>query len=167
MSDYRRLVIGVVMLLLTGSIAAETTTILLVRHAEKAATAGDDPELTQEGRARAEKLATAIEDVDIAAIYSTPFKRTRDTVAPIASAKGIEVIVTEAGPGFTDDLAARILEDHRGETVLVVGHSNTLGATIQTLGGGPAVDLDESEYGDLFVCTIPDGGVPVVLRLKF
>ena len=27
--------------------------------------------------------------------------------------------------------------------------------------------LDEREYGDLFICTISDGGEPTMLRLKF
>jgi len=150
-----------------GAVAAQTTTVLLVRHAEKMTTGGSDPQLTDDGRARAENLAAMLKDVELEAIYSTPFVRTRGTVAPVAKAKGIELTITEVGPGFEKALAERILAENKGGTVLVVGHSNTIGRTIAALGAGQPFDLDESEYGDLFVCTLPDGGEPKVIRLKF
>jgi len=145
---------------------AELTTVLLVRHAEKVATTDKDPDLTDDGHAHARALVETLARVDLAAIYSTPFTRTRDTVAPVAAAKGLEITVVEAGPDLATTLARRILEEHRGRTVLVSGHSNTLGPTLEALGAGPSFELDESEYGDLFVCTIPEQGPPRVLRLK-
>jgi len=151
----------------TGTVAAQTTTVILVRHAEKMTTGGKDPELTEEGRARARHLAAMLKDVELDAIYSTPFVRTRETVAPVANAKGIDVTITEVGPGFEQALAERIMAEEKGGTVLVVGHSNTIGRTIAALGAGQPFDLDESEYGDLFVCTFPEEGEPRVLRLKF
>jgi 2,3-bisphosphoglycerate-dependent phosphoglycerate mutase len=156
----------IAILLLAPAIPAETTTVLLVRHAEKVATTGSDPELTEEGRAHAEMLAAVLADVELAAIYSTPFRRTRDTVAPVAKAKGLEITVIEAGSDLAGSTAARILGENRGRTVLVSGHSNTLGPTLEALGAGPSFELDESEYGDLFVCTIPEQGAPSLLRLK-
>jgi broad specificity phosphatase PhoE len=159
--------VAFVTLLAAGSAAAQTTTVLLVRHAEKAATGGSDPALTAEGRARAQRLAQVLEHVDLAAVYSTPFTRTRDTAGPVAAAKRIDLTVTEVGPNFVENLAERILSEQRGKTVLVVGHSNTLGPTIAALGAGEAFELDESEYGDLFVCTIPETGPPTMLRLTF
>ncbi len=160
-------VLGLAMLLLGGSVMAETTTVLLVRHAEKAATGGTDPELTDKGHERAEALAAMLAEVDIATIYSTPFNRTRDTAAPVAKAKGLEVTITEVGPDFTKKLAETILASDRGKTVLVVGHSNTLGPTIAALGGGPTFEIDEKIYGDFFVCTIPDEGEPTLIQLRF
>ena len=147
--------------------ARDATTVLLVRHAEKATTSGSDPELTDEGMARAEALAVVLADVEITAIYSTSFKRTEATAAPTAAKTGIATTVVEVGPTFIKDLADRILETNRGETVLVVGHSNTIGATLAALGAGPPFDLEDHEYGDLFICTIPDKGEPSVIRLNF
>jgi broad specificity phosphatase PhoE len=157
----------VMLLVAAGSVAAQTTTVLVVRHAEKVTETGKDPELTAEGRARAENLAAMLKDVEVAAIYSTPFKRTVDTGAPVAREKGLEITLTEASRGFVAALAERILSESLGRTVLVVGHSNTVGPTLAALGCGEPFELDESEYGDLFVCTLPDSGRPSVLRLKF
>lgn len=169
----RRLVIAaillVVVLMPTASALAgsgSATTVLLVRHAEKVLDGGSDPALTEEGRAHAEKLATSLKQVELAAIFSTPFRRTRDTAAPSAAKAGIETTITEAGPGFVERLAERILKGHRGQTVLVVGHSNTIGPTLAALGAGPSFELDESDYGDLFICTIPEAGEPSVVRLE-
>ena len=146
--------------------AAEApTTVLLVRHAEKAKGEGRDPALTARGTARAQALARALGPVPVAAIYSTPFKRTQATAAPTAAAKGLSVQVTPAERGFPKALAERILREHRGRTVLVVGHSNTLGPTLAALDAGPTFTLDESEFGDLFVATVPARGPGSVVRL--
>jgi len=153
--------------LTASSALADTTTVFLVRHAEKVADGSTDPELTDEGRARAERLVAMLAEVHLDAVYSTPFKRTRDTASPVAAAKGLEVTITEVGTGFVDRLAKQILDENRGKTVLVVGHSNTLGPTIASLGGGPSFEIDEKIYGDLFVCVLPDDGEAKLLRLKF
>lgn len=64
------------------------TTFILVRHAEKDMTQSTpDPDLSAEGHARARRLALLFEKTEIAAVYSTPFKRTRQTVEPLAAGK--------------------------------------------------------------------------------
>lgn len=164
----RCLLVLLVSVLVAPTLLAEsTTTVLLVRHAEKATTGGSDPELTEEGMARAEALAAVLADVDISVIYSTPFKRTKATAVPTAAMSGIETTIVAVGPTWVKDLADRILENERGRTVLVVGHSNTIGATLAALGAGQAFDLEDHEYGDLFICTIPDDGEPTFIRLNF
>ena len=146
--------------------AEPATTVLLVRHAEKASDGGRDPTLTARGQAWSRALAVALAPAGVRAIYATPFKRTLQTAAPTAAALGLRVHETPVQADFTRDLARQILEAHRGQTVLVVGHSNTLGPTIAALGGGPTFELEESAYGDLFVCTVPAAGPPTLLRLK-
>lgn len=141
------------------------TTVLLVRHAEKAKDGGADPALTEQGRARAEALAVALADSGISAVYSTSYARTKATAAPTAEALGVPVRITPARAGFTQALAEQIRASDAGKTVLVVGHSNTLGPTLAALGAGPSFEIDESRYGDLFICTIPDKGPPSVVRL--
>ena len=75
--------------------AAAQHTVFLVRHAERADTTPGaarrwptDPDLSDAGRARAESLAAALKDAKITAIYTTEFKRTQQTAAPLAKALG-------------------------------------------------------------------------------
>src|SRR5438045_7579771 len=77
----------ILVLLLSGLFVTATaaqSTIFFVRHAEKAGGGGDNPDLSEAGRARAESLATVLKDADISAIYTTELKRTQQTAAPLA-----------------------------------------------------------------------------------
>src|SRR5437868_7185059 len=64
------------------------TTILIVRHAEKASD-GDDPPLTEAGMRRALALVQVAEDAGVKAVYTTQLKRNRDTAQPLAERLGI------------------------------------------------------------------------------
>jgi broad specificity phosphatase PhoE len=151
----------------TTAVAQAPATIILVRHAEKGGEAGDrDPELTEAGRNRAQALARMLGDAGITTIYSTPFLRTRNTAAPLASRLGIEVTVTPITRTFTEDMAAT-LRIHMGETVLVVGHSNTVPQLITALGVGPMDDLRDDEYSWLFVVTLEPGGEASLVKLRY
>ena len=66
------------------------STIFIVRHAEKADDSKDG-ELSQTGRARAEALANMLRDSKISVIYTTQFKCTQQTAAPLAKALGLTV----------------------------------------------------------------------------
>ncbi len=119
----------------TTAVAQAPTTIFLVRHAEKAGEPTDrDPELSEAGRERAAALARVLGDANIAAIYSTPFIRTEKTAAPLAEKLSLEVTITPITRTFVADLVATLQSQHAGETVLVVGHSNTVPQTITALG---------------------------------
>lgn len=123
------------------------TTVYLVRHAEKTSEQAD--ELSADGKARAETLAWMLRDVPLNAIYSTPFRRTRDTVQPLAGAKKVKVQPYENAGA----LAKQIRGGDAGGAVLVVGHSNTVPETISALGGSGVTGLLEG-YDDLFVVTV-------------
>src|ERR1017187_9927028 len=60
-------------------------TVILVRHAEKAAAPADNPPLTTEGRQRAEGLATMLSASGVTSIYVTDYLRTQQTAEPLAS----------------------------------------------------------------------------------
>ena len=129
--------------------------VYAIRHVEKDTTAGvQDPKLTDEGTARAQVLATFMADVDLSAVYSTPYSRTRDTVQPVADSHGLEVNTQWAEGGIA--LSAHILATHHHETVIAAGHSNTVPALIAGL-GGPVITIEESSYGELWVVTVVDG----------
>lgn len=77
--------------------AARVTTFLLIRHAESEANAGayfasqSDAPLSSRGREQVERLAAALSTARVDAVYSSDLSRARDTVAPIAAARGQRV----------------------------------------------------------------------------
>jgi phosphohistidine phosphatase SixA len=111
--------------------SAGATTVVIVRHAEKADDDPGDPSLSAEGRARAEALADALEGAGVAAIYATQFKRARETAKPLAARSGVAVQVRPVGTAnastYVRDLVREVLGRDAGKTVVIVGHSNTVG----------------------------------------
>ncbi len=144
---------------------ASVTTIFLVRHAEKITPVSSDPPLTQEGTVRAQELAYLLKHVQLDAVYSTPYLRTRHTGLPTAHAKGLEIQYYKPGDkGFIE----RLLKEHPGGTVLVIGHSNTIPSLAnQLLGQEKFSQLDDAIYDNLFITTVPAQGQPQVLRIRF
>ena len=133
--------------------------VYLTRHAEKA-TEGKDPDLTEQGRARARTLARILAKTGIAAIYSTPTNRTRQTAQPLAAHNGVEVqLYDPAKPGAMVGKARAA----NGPT-LVVGHSNTVPDLVRLFGGAPVAPIGDEEYDRLYQLIInPDGSVTTVL----
>ena len=143
-----------------------TTTVILVRHAEKATAPAADPPLTRAGEARARALLDAVRDAGVGAIITTQFERTRATAAPAAAALGINPeVVTATGRTHAEDVAAAIRK-HAGQTVLVVGHSNTVPDIIHALGAAVPPICDE-EYDNLYVVELPPTGAARVIMAKY
>ena len=144
-------------------------TVILARHGEKVALPADNPPLSAEGQIRAEDLWKAVRDADITAVYSTPYLRTQHTAKVIADALKLPVIETPIlgrnVPAYGDSVAARAKRD--GGVILVVGHSNTMGAVIKSLGGPDIGAIDDAEYDNLFIVTIQDGKPTRVVRAKY
>src|SRR5215813_10050359 len=65
-------------------LAAQSTTVIIVRHAEKAATPVDDPPLSAAGETRAKALWDVVKDAGVDAIITTQFVRTKETAEPTA-----------------------------------------------------------------------------------
>ena len=145
---------------------AASTTIILVRHAEKAAEPAADPPLTTLGVARAQALAELVKDAGIGAVVSTQFVRTRTTGAPVAAAHGMtpEVLDARLSPAATRD---SILAKHRGQVVLLVGHSNTVPALIEAFGAPRPAEICDAGYDNAFVVTVPASGPASVVHLHF
>jgi len=154
--------------------ATQITTVMLVRHAEKAA-AGDpefagasaaDPPLTAVGRARAEALAQTLAEAGVTALYASQFQRTRLTVRPLADALGLEVQQFPAAD--VAGLAELVIREHVGGVVVIAGHSNTVPALVEALGAGAVAPIEESwEYDNLYVVSIDGDGGARVVTLKF
>jgi broad specificity phosphatase PhoE len=151
-------------------LAETSTTIVLVRHGEKALEPADDPPLNPAGEARAAALVEVLRSAGITAIYSTPWKRTQQTARPIAEKLGIPVTTFDVRPGergYGEMYAAELLAKQRGRVVLVVGHSNTVPSILRGLGVTDAAAIADTEYDNLFVVTLPETGPVRVLRARF
>jgi broad specificity phosphatase PhoE len=150
--------------------AETTTTIIVARHGEKAAEPREDPVLSPEGEARALALAEAVRGAGISAIYSTKWKRTQGTARPTSEALKVPVTTFDAPAGERDHgkaYATELLAKNRGKVVLVVGHSNTVPAILAGLGIKDAAAIPDSEYDNLYVVTIPEGGAARVVRARY
>src|SRR5262245_38140226 len=104
--------------------AAGSTTVLLVRQAEKAAEGGNDPSPSSAGQDRARVLAHVAGAADVAAIYVTQYKRTKETAAPLSARLGLTPIEHLAAD--STGLVSEIQSRWAGRTVVVCGHSNSL-----------------------------------------
>ena len=150
--------------------AAQARTVILVRHAEKEAEPRNDPPLTAPGAGRALALAAVLADAGVGSVIVTPTTRTRATGAPTAAAAGVTVIEVGLAGGVAAHLnavAAAVRERPAGETVLVVGHSNTIPGIVRALGGPAMADLCDPEYAHLFVLMIPADGPPRLVRATY
>jgi phosphohistidine phosphatase SixA len=138
---------------------AAPSAIYIVRHAEKAP-AGKDPELTAEGQARAQNIATILQKTGITHVFSTPTQRTRQTAQPLAQRAG--VAVESYDPGAPQALAEKVKT--LDGAVLVVGHSNTVPDLVRLFGGKPGADIADTEYDRLYqLVPAADGAVATVL----
>lgn len=147
-----------------------TTTMIFVRHAEKALTPIDDPALSAAGQARAAELARQLVDADVVAgidaIYSTDFRRTVETVQPVADALNLEI--NRYDPDDNEAVLERILKEHKGQIILVVGHSNTVPTLIADLGASKLVPpIAEAEYDNIYLVSIPWFGKTKTIRLRY
>ena len=161
-------VIAALLCLTTAATLSAQGTVFVVRHAERAdrgtmkgTTMAADPDLSNAGRARAESLAAMLKDAGIKAIYTTEYKRTRQTAEPLARALGLEVTVVPAR-----DMEAMVDKlKGMGAPALVVGHSNTVGETIAALGVTEKVTVGDADYDNLFIVT--PGATPGLIRLHY
>ena len=156
------LFLGLPGLAATASAACDksATTILVVRHADRA---GEADSLSAAGVARAKTLVNVASRANVKAIYHSDTNRTRLTAEPLAAALGIKP--EEYPAKEVDALIARIFAAHEGETVLVVGHSNTVPLIIAAAGGPTMADLAEDEFDRLFIVIVPpcrNGSVKLV-----
>ncbi len=166
----RRFIFALILLATTAiSSQAQPSTVILVRHAEKAATPGADPELSEEGAARAKALADVLADAAIGSVVSTQFKRTSATASEVMKARGLTPIVVPASRDMAAHLKAvadSVRARPAGQTVLVVGHSNTVPGIIGALGGPKMEDLCDADYDNLFILEL-DGDRVNLIRARY
>lgn len=130
--------------------------IWLFRHGEKAP--GKDPALTEAGQARAQRIAGLILKApstgDNIRLYSTDYRRTQETIAPLAEATGVKV--QSYDPGDLAQFAAQI--SALDGTVVVAGHSNTTPELLKLLSGIER-DIPEDRFDVLYHLVPAEEGV--------
>ena len=141
------------------------TTVILIRHGERQNPRGanPDPRLNTAGKARAKKLIHVAGQSGIKAIYNSHFARSRETAQPLAAHLGLSPIVMDEPPQIRSD----ILSNHIGQTVMVVGHSDTVPDLINRLGAGSVSAIDENEFDNLFIVKVFGQESASVTRLKY
>lgn len=147
-----------------------TSTVIVVRHAEKAAEPADNPPLSKDGRLRAYLLADMLADVDVVAgvdaIYVTRTRRSEETARPLATR--LQLPLNYYAPEDYDALEKTLESEHKGQIVLVVAHSNTVPKIVASLSGSKKIEpIADDQYHDLFILSRPWFGKVKTLALKY
>ena len=111
----------------------------------------------------AEKLGAVLEVLGVDAVYSTDYERTRDTAKP--TAKKLAKKIQPYGR-LTPEWFKKMKSAHAGQSVLIVGHSNTVVDIVNGLGGSSNHKIEEMEFDNLFILTAEDDKTKMV-RIKF
>lgn len=167
-----------VLILLTPAFAIEPAepvawplTVVVVRHAEKADDGSADPDLNEAGRARARALVRVLEGARVDAVYATQYKRTRQTVEPLARHFGLETrvspVTSDGIETYARNLSEQLQREHAGQTVVVAGHSNTVPVIVEALTGARTEAMSEDDYDHLYTIVIGPAAPPRLIRSRF
>lgn len=135
-----------------GNTPAPETVFYFVRHAEKDRSNPENrnPELTEKGRNRAEFWSKTLAEIPLAAVYSTNYHRTIQTAQPSADARKLDVSLYE----HDSTIVHSWMEKHRGEHIMVVGHSNTIPVLVNALLGEYRYpQIEDSNNANLYIVT--------------
>ena len=146
--------------------AKKITVIALVRHAEKAGDSGD-PGLTAAGRKRAEALERTFRGARVHALVSSALRRTKETLEPLAKAKGLTV----ESAAEAEDVVRVLKKLAPGSLAVVAHHSYTLRAILDGLGvpagDAAAVDVGLDVHDQLLLVAIHPGLETRLVPLKY
>jgi 2,3-bisphosphoglycerate-dependent phosphoglycerate mutase len=142
---------------LTACAQESITTFILIRHAEKDLTQStNDPDLSAEGKSRSLRLAALLNETTVTAIYSTPYRRTRQTVDPLAAKKNLTI--SEYTASSEEDIDS-MLSKHKGGTLVIAGHSNTIPwFANKLLGMEKYKPLEDGDYDNVWIITVSEKG---------
>jgi 2,3-bisphosphoglycerate-dependent phosphoglycerate mutase len=157
---------AVVVFAVLSTFSRSVTTVILVRHAEKVIDPNNaDPDLSPAGQARAQELVRMFGDAGINALYATQYKRTQETVKPLADKLGVAAV--QINSKNTAELVNQIRGQHRGEVIFIAGHNSTVPEIIAALGGPQYPVIPESDYDNLYIVTMYRTGKAKVVKMKY
>ncbi|MGO9571453.1 MAG: histidine phosphatase family protein [Desulfomonilaceae bacterium] len=160
--------------LLSTAIAGEApTTILILQHAERGdfTKTDNDPELTPEGKQRAQELVHAVGNAGIAAVFSPSAKRMVQTVQPLQQSLKLPEL-NHYEQGSLNTMLQQIRDKYKGKVVLIVGAGAHMGSggiheIIKELGcTGPECAAKDA-YDNLFVVTVYEPGKATAAKLRY
>jgi Fructose-2,6-bisphosphatase len=137
-------------------------TIILVRHCEKDLSLDPfdpDAELSVEGKKRAERFAEVARRYKPDAIYSSMYKRTIATVAPLADSLDpkYRMMIQFYNHRELDSLISRMMNSG-AKTIVVAGHNSTTPRLANLLIKEDKYEpLEENEYDKIFVIKLKRG----------
>lgn len=148
---------------------AAATTIVFVRHAEKASDGTPDPGLRPEGDARAACLARVVQDLHVTHAFATDLVRTSSTIRAAAAQHNVQLVTTKASD--TGALVETLDALPPGSVALVAGHSNTLPTLVAKLGGAVSHldargNIPDAEY-DRLVQLVRVGDTTTTVELRY
>lgn len=149
------LLLFVAVLLQQTANAQKAVKVWIVRHAEKLAVdpQDKDPELSEDGKERAQALMKELRGKKIDSIFATDYKRTKLTGFPLADKIGISVKTYD--PAQIKVLAKQWASNSKGKNLLIIGHSNTVLEIIEAFGGKrPMKALTDDDYDYIFELTV-------------
>lgn len=142
----------------TAPAAADTgVAFIVVRHGEKSNDDPRDPSLDDAGHARAARLAGRLSEHDIVGVYATGYRRTQQTLRPVADAHAVPIETYDARLP-AEAFAAQLVAAHRAGTVLVAGHSNTVPQIVAALCACTAAEMPDDEYDRISIIRIDASG---------
>jgi len=156
-------------MLLTGSTSFSqdtnkqaTSTYYFIRHAEKDRNdvTNRNPHLIEKGLQRAEHWNTIFKNIHFDAVYSTNYHRTIETAGPTASKNKVEITIYD----YKNLDIGKFLQETKGKSVLVVGHSDTTPEFVnRILGKTKYKDINDNNNGNLYIVTIQGENISDVL----
>ncbi len=157
---------AVVVLGILSTFSRPVTTVILIRHAEKIIDPNNaDPDLSPAGQTRAQELVRMFGGVGINAIYATQYKRTQQTVKPLADRLGLPIV--QINSKNTAELLTQIRSQHAGQVIFISGHNSTVPEIVAALGGPTFPAIPESEYDNLYIVTVYRTGKAKVVKMKY
>lgn len=134
--------------------AARPTVYYVIRHAER--DPGVDPPLNDEGVARAQALANALELAGVDEIVATEFIRTQQTGQPLSDRTSASIAVAPFEMSSWTDFAEEVATWQRerevaGTTYLMIGHSSGYNTTLLRGLGAPPIGTLAEQYQDLVI----------------
>lgn len=162
----RRLVMSLLLVVPLAGATAQSApqTVFVVRHAEKGPE-NPDPSLTPAGQQRAAELAWLLIGAQVTAAFASEFKRTQETVAPLAAQAGLTAVVIPAGN--MDELIGQLRALPPGSRALVASHSNLVHLIVERLSGVKIPTLTDLDYDRLVVVTVLGDGKGEVVVLRY
>jgi phosphohistidine phosphatase SixA len=148
-------------ILMAATLSATTATaqtVIVVRHADRAA----EDDLIAAGLQRAQDLKASLAAAGVTLVITSDTKRARLTGAPTAQAAHAQT--QELADPVA--IAAAVRAAPPTSTVLVVGHSNTVPKIVQALGGPTLPDLADACFDRMFVIQL-GGPRPKVVQTRY